>query len=69
MPERYCPECLDLASLDGDYCDRCGERIVTSRVDLDEVMQCPMGCGRTTEDPYGGPCSACWDAAPTEGRG
>lgn len=23
---------------------------------------CPMGCGRTTEDPYGGPCEACWEA-------
>jgi hypothetical protein len=23
---------------------------------------CPMGCGRTTEDPYGGPCSQCWKA-------
>lgn len=23
---------------------------------------CPMGCGRTTEDPYGGPCQRCWDA-------
>jgi hypothetical protein len=21
---------------------------------------CPMACGRTTEDPYGGPCEACW---------
>lgn len=21
---------------------------------------CPMGCGRTTEDVYGGPCKACW---------
>lgn len=21
---------------------------------------CPQGCGATTEDPYGGPCAACW---------
>ena len=21
---------------------------------------CPMGCGRTTDDPYGGPCTECW---------
>jgi hypothetical protein len=21
---------------------------------------CPQGCGGTTEDPYGGPCKACW---------
>jgi hypothetical protein len=21
---------------------------------------CPEGCGRTTGDPYGGPCQACW---------
>ncbi|MGI5286626.1 hypothetical protein ACQEVF_25260 [Nonomuraea polychroma] len=31
---------------------------------LAEIDLCPMGCGRTTEDPYGGPCKACWDAAP-----
>ena len=23
---------------------------------------CPQGCGGITEDPYGGPCQACWDA-------
>jgi hypothetical protein len=27
---------------------------------------CPEGCGGITEDPYGGPCKACWDAV---GRG
>lgn len=27
----------------------------------EEFDMCPMGCGRTTEDPYGGPCTACWD--------
>ena len=21
---------------------------------------CPEGCGGVTEDPYGGPCKACW---------
>jgi hypothetical protein len=21
---------------------------------------CPQGCGGLTEDPYGGPCKACW---------
>lgn len=21
---------------------------------------CPQGCGGATEDPYGGPCKACW---------
>lgn len=26
-----------------------------------EIEMCPQGCGRTTEDPYGGPCKACWD--------
>lgn len=26
---------------------------------------CPGGCGRTTDDPYGGPCSICWDSVPT----
>jgi hypothetical protein len=24
---------------------------------------CPQGCGGITEDVYGGPCKACWDAA------
>lgn len=23
---------------------------------------CPEGCGGATSDPYGGPCSKCWDA-------
>ena len=23
---------------------------------------CPQGCGGISEDPYGGPCKACWDA-------
>lgn len=23
---------------------------------------CPEGCGGVTEDPYGGPCKACWRA-------
>ncbi len=26
---------------------------------------CPQGCGRMTEDPYGGPCKACWDEVPS----
>lgn len=30
----------------------------------DEPQPCPMGCGRTTEDPYGGPCEKCWENAP-----
>ena len=25
-----------------------------------EFDPCPMGCGRITDDPYGGPCSECW---------
>ena len=25
-----------------------------------EQILCPMGCGRTTDDPLGGPCSDCW---------
>ncbi|MFI9558846.1 hypothetical protein [Nonomuraea endophytica] len=23
---------------------------------------CPQGCGGHTTDPYGGPCTACWNA-------
>lgn len=30
----------------------------------DPLDFCPMGCGGRTEDPYGGPCKKCWDAAP-----
>jgi hypothetical protein len=33
---------------------------------LPEYMPCPMGCGRTTDDPYGGPCTDCWDNVPKE---
>lgn len=32
-----------------------------------ELEPCPMACGRMTEDPYGGPCQACWDALPRPG--
>lgn len=27
---------------------------------------CPMGCGGNTDDPYGGPCQACWDETSAE---
>jgi hypothetical protein len=30
----------------------------------DEPEPCPMGCGRTTDDVAGGPCTACWELAP-----
>jgi hypothetical protein len=33
------------------------EWIVPADVD---ITPCPEGCGGLTEDPYGGPCSACW---------
>ena len=33
---------------------------VTFPADADMPDFCPEGCGRTTEDPYGGPCNACW---------
>ena len=29
-----------------------------------EFDPCPMGCGRMTDDPYGGPCTQCWKDAP-----
>jgi hypothetical protein len=25
-----------------------------------EAWPCPEACGGLTEDPYGGPCKACW---------
>lgn len=34
---------------------------------LADLGPCPQGCGRTSEDPYGGPCRACWDAVPMPG--
>lgn len=34
----------------------------------DGAQPCPQGCGGLTEDPYGGPCRACWDAVPTPGE-
>lgn len=33
------------------------EWIVPADVD---ITPCPEGCGGLTEDPYGGPCAACW---------
>ena len=30
---------------------------------MDDPEPCPMGCGFATEDPYGGPCSRCWEQA------
>lgn len=37
-------------------------------LDLDDMdhVPCPTGCGRTTDDAAGGPCSACWDALDDE---
>lgn len=32
----------------------------------EEFDECPMGCGRTTDDVAGGPCSACWDEVPSD---
>jgi hypothetical protein len=29
---------------------------------------CPNGCGGVTEDPYGGPCKACWREIEDEER-
>jgi hypothetical protein len=29
---------------------------------------CPEGCGGITEDVYGGPCQACWDAVDAKSR-
>jgi hypothetical protein len=27
-----------------------------------EFWPCPEGCGSATDDPCGGPCTACWNA-------
>lgn len=31
-------------------------------LDYDGPEPCPYACGNLTDDIYGGPCSACWDA-------
>lgn len=41
-----------------------GDEQVTSFVGIEPPEICPMGCGRTTEDVYGGPCKECWATAP-----
>jgi hypothetical protein len=33
--------------------------IIAAEIDWD---WCPDGCGFPTDDPYGGPCAACWSA-------
>lgn len=33
----------------------------------DSLDPCPNACGGLTEDPYGGPCKACWAAVPGPG--
>jgi hypothetical protein len=34
-----------------------------------DLTPCPQGCGGLTDDPYGGPCTRCWDAvAPDPAR-
>ena len=39
-----------------------GNPIITWRGGPDDEVPnfCPEGCGGLTEDPYGGPCKACW---------
>ncbi|MDF5758592.1 hypothetical protein [Spongiactinospora sp. TRM90649] len=51
-------------------------RLVTAAETRDDLadlmpdpMPCPQGCGQATEDPYGGPCRACWDAISMWGEG
>jgi hypothetical protein len=39
-------------AVDDDYCRQHGK---------DRPELCPMGCGRTTDDAAGGPCSSCWN--------
>lgn len=49
-----CPTCRDEPMRVGSTCPGC--------LRYEEPEPCPNGCGRTTEDPYGGPCQACWNA-------
>lgn len=61
----FCEDCGSTMETVG--CPNCDELDVIQQRDQfyeDEPELCPMGCGRTTEDPYGGPCSKCWDKTP-----
>jgi hypothetical protein len=40
--------------------------VVSGLLESDDAELCPMGCGRTTTDPAGGPCAGCWDELPGE---
>lgn len=61
---RGCPDPDDCALF--DRCAAEPAEVASSRMELEHELpeQCPMGCGRTTDDVAGGPCKACWDAAP-----
>ena len=64
-----CPNCDEIDVIRQRYAffDYGNDVRVTEDPDralLEEYDFCPMGCGRTTEDPYGGPCSKCWEKAP-----
>ncbi len=49
--------------VDLPLCDRCRDRPQGACEDETREDACPMGCGATTEDVYGGPCTACWKQA------
>lgn len=58
---RYNPLCEQCNSR--PKMDRCGVCEECWYEDNRAVFDpCPMGCGRTTEDVYGGPCKACWES-------
>lgn len=54
-PNYYCPQTAHM----GDQPCACGCH----------RDPCPMGCGGKTEDPYGGPCKACWASTGSGDRG
>lgn len=59
MPDQKMCRCCGAFMRIGDesLCEACEQF-------LDETPEpCPMGCGRTTDDAYGGPCERCWDLA------
>lgn len=31
-----------------------------------DAQPCPMACGGLTDDPYGGPCTRCWNNVPAD---
>lgn len=52
-----CIFCYGKGLIDGEGLLPCADCNGTGEVE----NQCPMGCGKDSDDPYGGPCKSCWE--------